>query len=139
MNTEDVVQKLASLEDFHHLNVILNVACAVMLAVLVVMHVSGRVRFNKHLRYVERKTDEYLTIMKRVGALVTGRMGEAARTLERTGDKLEHKVVEASQEVKKDIIETITVTEQHRFSKSDTKGVGSPPSDTGKLSGTEIS
>ena len=95
-----------------------------MMCVLLVFMCNNRRRFDKHLSYVEKKTDEYLTIMKRVGALVTGRMGQAQKDLERTGDRIQHAIVETSQKVHKDVIDTVATSE--RFPKMDTDQPAAP-------------
>ena len=103
-------------------NVVLGVVKLCVMATILYLMVKNRRRFDKHLCHVELKTDEYLTIMKRVGALVTGRMGQAQRDLERTGERIESKLAEKAQDIQKEVIQTVAVTD--RFPKRDTDKSG---------------
>lgn len=112
-------------------NFVLNLACVLMITTLLVISAQNRRRFAKHLDYVEKKTDEYLTIIKQVGALTTGRIGQAQKDLERTGDKIQHKLTETGQEIRKEVIQTVATTTTERFPKMDTDLPPAP--ETGKI------
>jgi len=92
------------------INMVFNAASVVLIVIVYLMIRGSKRRFNAYMTYSERKTDEYLDIMQRVSELVKGRVNESDKSLEKVGQRLENKVVEASKGVTKEVLGAMTGT-----------------------------